>query len=196
VLPPRRWHVMGKGGEIHPTVTAVDRNKLKTVGPPTDVDLSYLIVPALDQFRFFERAVPFVQAASDAELADCAWLYAQHIAERIRAARDGAPAPASADFRVELMWRTHLLSPATYAKDCGTLIDHTPASSCELQGPVAPTESVESPAGASWVASLDLVAAVRRQLPFMEKMLALRSTFESDDFMKAAVQRYGMFLAL
>ena len=57
-------------------------------------------------------------------------------------------------------------------------------------------EGAEGPAEASWAPGLDLVAAVRRQLPFMEKMLALRSTFESDDFMKVAVQRYGMFLAL
>jgi hypothetical protein len=40
------------------------------------------------------------------------------------------------------------------------------------------TEGAEGPAEASWAPGLDLVAAVRRQLPFMEKMLALRPTFE------------------
>lgn len=108
---------MGKGGE--------HQQKHGKETEPGLVDLAYLAGPALDQFEFFERAVPYLREASDADLAECVRRYAEHV-------RPGGLEPpdvaATDDFRVEMMWRFHCLCPAAYAKDFGSVVKHEPTA--------------------------------------------------------------------
>ena len=144
---------------------------------------------AQTQFDFFAQAVPFLQAATSDELLRTVAEYTRFLA---------AGARSCPSFAVELVWRTHLLMPAAYAKDCealaGRVLDHDilPVGVYSLAAPVE-SES-ELPCDGLRVAQL--VGAMRRQQSFMEKMLARRSAMDAPDYLALSVRQYGQFLAL
>jgi hypothetical protein len=102
--------------------------------------LSYLVRPAQDQFDFFAKAVPYLQAATDAELLANVEEYCDFLARQ--STGDSAAAPS---FKVELAWRTHLLMPVEYDKDCaamcGGIISHTVLPVAEYPDPDTITTS-------------------------------------------------------
>ena len=69
--------------------------------------LKDLLWPAVTQFAFCEKAVPFLGRTTNAELAS--WVH-----EYLRFLQSGSIAAPS--FGVELVWRTHLLQPQLYAQ--------------------------------------------------------------------------------
>ena len=107
------------------------------------------------------------------------------------------PAPC---FLVELVWRTHLLSPRKYLDACTVLkgqagiVAHSPAA-VEMYAEDDRTNAFGgATVDASWL-GLDLVAALRRQEMFMQSVLS-RSAFYGDDVvLGAAVAEYRDFLA-
>ena len=133
--------------------------------------------------------MPFLQAATSDELL-------RTVAEYTRFLEGGARSCPS--FAVELVWRTHLLMPAAYAKDCealaGRVLDHDilPVGVYSL---AAPAES-ESELPCDGLRLAHLVGAMRRQQSFMEKMLARRSAMDAPDYLALSVRQYGQFLAL
>ena len=141
------------------------------------------------QFDFFAQAVPFLRAATSDELL-------RAVAEYTRFLEGGARSCPS--FAVELVWRTHLLMPAAYAKDCvalaGRVLDHVilPVGVYSLavsaEGELPPCERL--------LRLAHLVDAMRRQQSFMEKMLARRSAMDAPDYLVLSVRQYGQFLAL
>lgn len=121
-------------------------------------------------------------------------------------------------FEVELMWRTHMLHPRVYAKACAAiaeehtgatttaaaaLVDHYPcdASAYTTVGAGA-IDDADHGSGCydNVVGSLglDLVAAVRRHLQFMQTILLAESTGKTgagfDAAVSAAVNEYALFL--
>ena len=155
--------------------------------------LGFLHAAVAAQFAFFESAVLLLDAASDNKLAELAGEYlvllpamtacqfqelqcgptAQASGARGNAkgvaAQDGADAQASTNFGVELMWRTHMLSPLRYLQACAC------------------------PTASSWKA-LDLVSAVRRQHGSMRRMLDLKPQLADPQVVDAAICDYGHFL--
>ena len=159
---------------------------------PDEDDLSYLANPAGLQFEFFARAVPLLERVSDAELARVVATYATFL----RAASSTPDTLRVPSLGVEIVWRTHLLMPTRYAKDCAALgggtVDHEilPAEQ------YSPTHIAEETAKAE-VDDFDfLVAAVRRQQRFMVKMLARRSTFDTPEYLRLCASQYTRFLGL
>ena len=140
------------------------------------------------QFDFFAQAVPFLRAATSDELL-------RAVAEYTRFLEGGARSCPS--FAVELVWRTHLLMPAAYAKDCvalaGRVLDHVilPVGVYSL---AVSAESELPPCEGLRLAHL--VDAMRRQQSFMEKMLARRSAMDAPDYLALCVRQYSQFLAL
>ena len=117
----------------------------------------------------------------------------------------GEGAPTS--FAVELVWRTHLLSPLHYVHACAVFhaqpVAHQPAhedahdedahdAPCAATGAVA--AAVPAYAGSLEWLGLDLVAAMRRQARFMRGMLAERAAYDSEATLAAAVGEYRAFL--
>ena len=131
-------------------------------------DLGYLAEAAAAQLDLFDRAVPLVEAASDAELNGWVAVYHAHVVGRGPGHLDEA-AVGRLGLGPELVWRVHALHPVAY-----------------LWAVSAPTDP------AAW-AAVDLVAAVRRQHGFMRAMAAARS---GPSALAAAVAAYGRFLAL
>ena len=72
------------------------------------------------------------------------------------------------DLPVEVAWRTHMLSPVAYTRATAPLTN----DGCTAAG-------AESDCAARL--GVDLVAAMRRQLPFMHEVLALTGQARSDD---------------
>ena len=81
-----------------------------------DVDLSFLVEPALAQFAFFERAVKLLERSSDSEIAGWVEAYENFLAAANAATADGATESSSSsdgndvtapnvDLGVELVWR-------------------------------------------------------------------------------------------
>jgi large subunit ribosomal protein L40e len=163
------------------------------------VDLEYLVAPAEEQLRFFERALGFLDAASDGLLHDCAREYHRFLLlETIRS--DGTDGKQQApSFEVELLWRVHLLSPAAYSRDCAALrggkaqlIDHSPADTYVSRAPTGP---VAAPAGMPVAWHSELVASVRRQEGFMRQMVALRGAgLVSTTHITEELESYRAFL--
>ena len=141
------------------------------------------------QFDFFAQAVPFLRAATSDELL-------RAVAEYTRFLEGGARSCPS--FAVELVWRTHLLMPAAYAKDCvalvGRVLDHVilPVGVYSL----AVSAESELPPCEGLLRLAHLVDAMRRQQSFMEKMLARRSAMDAPDYLALCVRQYSQFLAL
>ena len=162
------------------------------------VDLEYLVAPAEEQLRFFERALEFLDAASDGLLHDCAREYHRFLLETIRP--DGADRKQQApSFGVELLWRAHLLGPTAYSRDCAALrggkaqlIGHSPAGTYISRPPTGP---VAAPAGMPAAWHSELVASVRRQEGFMRQMVALRGAgLVSTAHIAAELESYRAFL--
>ena len=164
------------------------------------VDLQYLVQPALAQFAFFERAYPLVEAmAANDQLLDCVREYAAFMTAKVNNADERvADVPSLA---VEVVWRTHLLHPMAYAADCvvlnasraahgPTLMDHRSMSLASF----GPSLCEAAVGGQSCWPATDLVAALRRQQPFMRQMLAQREVLGTKRCLAAAVENYRGFL--
>ena len=164
----------------------------------TAVNLDYLVAPAVEQLLFFQRALQFLGTASDGLLHDCAREYHHFLLETIHSEGPGWKQLVPS-FEVELVWRAHLLSPADYAKDCAALrdgnvlVDHSPANSYVSKTPSSPFAAPPGDMPMSWHS--ELVASVRRQESFMQKMLELRSAgLVSATHISAKVEEYRAFL--
>jgi hypothetical protein len=196
-------------GVVH-GVTAMTRGvrygiflcKLPAEADVDTVGLGYLLGPAEEQLCFFERALEFLDTASDALLHDCAHEYHHFLLETIRSEDSDGKQPA-ASFETELLWRAHLLGPAAYAKDCVTLrggqvqlIGHSPLSSVDDYDSRTPAGPVVAPAGMPATWHSERVAAVRRQEGFMRQMLELRSAgAASAKHIAAELRSYHTFLS-
>ena len=167
------------------------------------VDLQYLIEPTLSQFRFFDRALPFAAGSTDAQMAGYVREYADFLASKAHPSMESRSVPS---FAVELVWRTHLLHPQAYAKDCAALrrsggfglVDHRTGDGFDglsTRGVPTPRGGAACRAPEAWP-SIDLVAAVRRQQSFMRKILAQRDTMETAHGVSEGVELYRMFLGL
>ena len=153
--------------------------------------LRYLEEAVGAQPAFFERALGFLEEATDAQLETCVRAYTSFLGSlAVCAAKAPAERPASVapSFGVELAWRTHLLHPVAYARACAVLsgcegaeaealgsealIDHAPRPAAEYADG-APYNEYASAEGADVPQlGLDLVRAIRRQQEFMQAMLA------------------------
>ena len=147
------------------------------------------------QFGFFQKAVPFLESIGDDELRRHVDRYAAFLTELAGNAGGSAPAPS---FATELVWRTHLLMPLRYRKDCAKLgasetIDHEvlPADHYRHGGESCCPLASESHKDCDKEFHF-LVGAVRRQQGFMTKMLGQRSSFD----LAHCVQNYVRFLGL
>ena len=171
--------------------------------PVQPVDLQYLVLAALDQFRFFERALPLVDDKTDDELLELICEYRSFMAHKADNRGGSVNIPPLA---VEVVWRTHLLHPMDYAIDCAALVlnSHTANDESALidhssvnvhtfdhcaHRPCAPITDQRR----CWPAT-DLVAAMRRQQPFMRQMLAQREALETEQCLTEAVNNYRGFL--
>lgn len=180
-----------------------------TVGanPPR---LTYLVEPARKQFAFFKRAVELLGQATDEELKAVVREYAELLTSSATANADvGADANTNVAprFAVELAWRTHLLHPRCYAVACESrslpLVDHTPLAADayppledmdEASGAARAVErGLDGPSPIGWL-GLDLVAAMRRQQPFMRDMLDAQVAYTNDGALVQAVGDYCIFL--
>eukprot|EP01043_Picozoa_sp_COSAG02_P038244 COSAG02_NODE_2935_length_7705_cov_5.442677_2_plen_336_part_00 len=148
-----------------------------------------------EQFDFFDKAVRYLQVATDDELCSNAKEYFAFLSEQH--AHEAPTCPPT--FAVELAWRTHLLTPAAYvkhcAKTCGGLIDHMVLPVSEYPDAIYTTPSgtvLNAPSSQQ----LDLVGGMRRQQKFMEKMVATRSRLGSAKTVAASIARYARFLNL
>ena len=177
--------------------------------PDENVDLLYLADVAAEQLRFFGPAMAYLDDATDAELRECAAEYHRFLLESLHV--DGTepgkkqPAPS---FEVELFWRTHLLSPVRYARDCaelrgGTdtrLVDHVPLqadayAAREHSNGSTTNDAAEAPAGMPPAWHSELAAAVRRQARFMRQMLELQRTeATSVKLLTAELENYRTYL--
>ena len=157
--------------------------------------LSYLHAAVAAQFSYFERVVPMLDASDDSDLASHASEYLQLLptilarmqaqqaqlrlyttvheaalqaemeAQRVLLLNAGGLASVG----IELMWRTHTLSPLRYL------------------------QAAADPRASSWDVE-DLVAAAKRQHGSMHRMLALKSQLASREAVEVAVCDYGLFL--
>ena len=189
----------------------------------TRLDLDYLIEPTLAQFDFFALALPFCERSDDALLSEyvqdyAEFMHAQALLQRGGDGLAGAAAAVDPSFAVEVIWRTHLLHPAAYKEDCGRLLEMCGGGDSSGSGLIdrsclatAPRRVVESVGGGGpadelievvvdsrvdWRAGVDLVAAVRRQQPFMRKMLAWRPELGTRLAVTDGLQSYAQFLTL
>jgi hypothetical protein len=153
------------------------------------------------QFDFFEKAVGFLEDTTDDQLRRHVGCYAAFLKQAAQAGEGTAP-----DFGTELVWRTHLLMPLRYAKDCVRLgaartIDHEvlpascyPLESCLLLNAVDAPHQTTSPTDEEWAF---LVGACRRQQVFMRKIMGLRAGMDTPVFIsQCCVPRYARFLEL
>ena len=146
---------------------------------------------AASQFPFFERAVSLLENATDADLAVLVHTYSTFMSSP--GARTQTPT-----FGVELVWRTHLLSPRCYAEACARLeatarsaspavvtnwgtamVDHTPLPANSYSVAVARPRAqanTHSGGGGGWI-SMDLVSALRRQQKFLTAMVAGKDVY-------------------
>eukprot|EP01045_Picozoa_sp_COSAG04_P002134 COSAG04_NODE_75_length_28792_cov_4.615272_20_plen_1379_part_00 len=177
--------------------------------PDENVDLLYLTDVATEQLRFFGPAMAYLDNATDAELRECAAEYHRFLLESLHVDGTGLgkkqPAPS---FEVELFWRTHLLSPVRYARDCaelrgGTdtrLVDHVPLqadayAAREHSNGSTTNDAAEAPAGMPPAWDSELAAAVRRQARFMRQMLELQRTeATSVKLLTAELENYRTYL--
>jgi len=135
-----------------------------------DVDLTYLVAPALAQLEFFPQALKLAQAASDAQLTDIVHRYHTFM-------QNEGPPEIAPSVEFDMIWRVHRLSPAAYA-----------LYRKQIEG------GSDDCLNDDWMASL--VAAVRRQATFMLKMLEEQSLDRvSADTIRAELQNYKAFLA-
>ena len=155
---------------------------------PEPPSLEYLIAPALEQLRFFERALRYIDTASDESLSGCVREY-----ESFLLSGEG-DVPS---LEVEVVWRAHLLMPAAYAEDCARLegqqrlIEHSPEPVASYRSGSGSSLS----AGSGSVLQTDLVSAVRRQRGFMRQMLELeRAGAVTAEHLAAELEPYRAFL--
>lgn len=108
-------------------------------------NLDYLADAALQQLRFFEFAVPFLQESPAQLLSLATRQYAALLGSLANSqaptataalATGGAAAHVTPSFEVEVLWRAHLLSPLAYARDCDAL-----HRSCRLESGLGELES-------------------------------------------------------
>ena len=168
------------------------------------VDLDYLVGPAEEQLGFFDRALEFLDTASDGLLHDCAREYHHFLLETIRSeGSDGKQQQQQPTFAVELIWRAHLLGPAAYAKDCAALrggeaklIGHSLAEGYSYSSRAPSASPIAALAGMPAAWHTELVASVRRQEGFMRQMLELRrGGAVSTKHIAAEVENYRAFLS-
>jgi len=81
------------------------------------VDLTYLVESVSAQFAFFQRAVCFIDDATDEQLSNIVMQYSRYMEGRVISSTASAPS-----FPVELAWRVHLLHPRIYQQACATLL--------------------------------------------------------------------------
>ena len=181
------------------------------------VDLAYFIDAARAQFGFFARALPLLDAATDAELQRVVREYAALAEGGNSGGGEGGSGGESGEgaaptsFAVELAWRTHLLSPRRYVEACAAA-RHAPRAApararvrrrrpergghwrcfCHRRWCWCRRRVGLSEGSLAWL-GLDLVAAMRRQQRFMRDMLADRA-YDSEEAMAAAVAAYRAFL--
>ena len=151
-------------------------------------DLQYLAQATAQQFPFFERAVAFLDAHTDADLKKCV---DEYIAFATSGGVGGRPS-----FEAELAWRTHLLHPLMYAKTF-PLLDHRPESAESYDH--ADTGGADGEGRTPHVSlaglDIDLIRAMRRQGSFMQGVLSYRDKL-SPEAVGAAVGDYYHFLTL
>jgi len=168
-----------------------------------EVDLQYLVEPALAQVGFFERALPFLQNVTDERLLEHVHAYHEFLLARAQAEH------LQPSFEAEVVWRAHLLSPVDYAKDCATILGrdeptvlkHFPLPASEYE-PTQASSSKESSRPASAQGQMPsqwyeaLAAKTRRGSKYMESVLALRhgELRESQWALKDEVATYIQFL--
>ena len=172
------------------------------VDAATQPDLRYLVEPTCSHFDFFEHALLFLERSCDADLAH----FVQDYLFFMEATHGVAAAAVPPSLGVEVLWRAHLLNPQAYAEDFAALLGQLDAiehSSSPLRLPAGTPRSAPPPQPPpppppsrmhSWL-GLDLVAAVRRQQPFMRSMLAQRGALATRIVAEEAVQGYACFLS-
>lgn len=147
-----------------------------------------------DQFDFFAKAVPYLQAATDEELTIAVSSYSDLLRQHELSSPSQLHAHA---FAIELVWRTHLLMPLAYAEDCRAICGGGPIDHSILPVTVYPNVTIASsiiPGAPQPLAHL--VGAMRRQQSFMEKILARRGEFDTEVGLQHAMEQYGRFLGL
>ena len=156
-------------------------------------DFQWLLAPALAQFDFFERAVPFLHSTSDEELRRIVEDYASFLANA------NSEHNARPSFPVELAWRTHMLHPLNYKEACastgaGIVVDHDPAHVSHYQDTEKFKENGTYKLSDPVWLGLDLVCAMRRQSRFMQTMLHNRMAFATEEAMLISLRAYQSFL--
>ena len=158
----------------------------------------------MDQFAFFESAVPLLESMTDGELAVVVAEYARFLASRM--GNEAPPTDTPPPLAVELAWRCHLLRPLAYRRACaGRVVPHhpLPLDAYEYEKPLDSDADARSDSNSSSDSAdlgvdlgVDLVAALRRQQAFMRHALeVLRPEFSSDEQAAAAVHEYVEFLS-
>jgi len=129
------------------------------------LSFTYLAEAVLEEFAFFERALIYLEKASDDDLVLAAAAYAQFFSAALAegSIAEGVP------LELELAWRCHLLRPVRYRQDCAALasnlgrrrsegdflLDHCPGQSVFSD---APSASLTSSAASSDAAARGLHA--------------------------------------
>ena len=142
------------------------------------VDLRYLAAAVREQFGFFDKAVPFLEASSDAELGAVVTEY--HA--RMLQGSGRLSSAGSSDIGVELVSRVHRLHPLAYLQA---------TAACTRAAAAKPTM-----VGSREWAGVDLVRAVRRQAGFMQQVLAARPLLDHADVIADSMRQYRRFLEL
>lgn len=159
-------------------------------------NLQYLVEPSLAQFDFFQKAVTLLGSATDEQIKFWVQNYAKLL---LSGGLQSQPC-----LELEVVWRTHLLSPLLYVQTCLAIgapgiIDHCPsavgdyvmledgATSCGVDG----MKQDEIDCSIDWL-GLDLVAAVREHEKFMRSML--HCDIRDTTTMSMVVAEYCRFL--
>jgi hypothetical protein len=174
--------------------------------PAPAASLNELVAPALAELAFFEEALPWLSAASEADLLWAVTAYASFLRAAMGASRTLATAAPS--LPLEVAWRTHMLNPAAYLQACGMvgggpILDHDPSAypvegdsrfeatrfTTATAGPSASLDATD----VAWLGlQVDLVAALRRQASFMRRALDRKAELTAG--MMAASGEYWAFL--
>lgn len=142
------------------------------------VDLRYLATAVREQFGFFAKAVPFLEASNDAELGA---VVAEYHARMLQGSGRLLSA-GSLEVGVELASRVHRLHPLAYLQA---------TAACTSAAAVKPTI-----VGLREWAGVDLVRAMRRQAGFMQQILVARPVLDHADVIANSVRQYRRFLEL
>ena len=149
------------------------------------VDLRYLETAVEEQFGFFDKAVRFLEAATEAELGAVATKYYGLMLQG--AGRLQSSSNESVGIGVELASRVHKLHPLAYLHSTVACLSATES---------AAAEPLSTAVGLNTWAGIDLVGAMQRQVGFMRQVLVARPVLNRADAIAGSVRQYRRFLEL